>query len=50
VWTRTSKSREQVLPIVDSYVIAPKYRGDKKLDFAAEEEQFVVDTFSGEPI
>lgn len=41
---------EQLLPIVDSYVIAPRYRGDRKLGFALEEERFVLGAFGGEPI
>jgi hypothetical protein len=43
-------SPPQMLPIVDSYVIAPNYRGDKKLEFSAAEAQFVVDSFNGQRI
>lgn len=41
---------EQLMPIVDSYVIAPRYRGDMKLDFSADEADWVVDNFNGTPI
>lgn len=38
---------EQAMPIVDSYVIAPNYRGSKKLNFSAAEAQYVIDAFDG---
>jgi len=43
-------SPAQALPITDSWVIAPNYRGDKKLTFSAEEAQLVADAFNGNRI
>jgi hypothetical protein len=40
----------QAMPIVDSYVIAPAYRGSKKLAFSAAEADYVVAAFDGERI
>lgn len=43
-------SPPQMLLIKDSYVIAPRYRADKKLKFSAAEAQFVLGVFGGEQI
>ncbi len=37
----------QAMPIVDSYVIAPTYRGSKKLGFSADEAEYVMSAFQG---
>jgi hypothetical protein len=38
------------IPITDSYVIAPSYQGDKKLELAEAESKMVCDKFNGKPI
>jgi hypothetical protein len=43
-------SPAQAMPIVDSYVIAPTYRGSRALGFSTEEAQYVIDHFRGQRI
>jgi hypothetical protein len=43
-------SPRQAMPIVDSYVIAPRYRGTQALNFSADEARYVLEAFAGEPI
>ena len=43
-------SPRQALAILDSYVIAPKYRADRRLHFAPAEAALVLDIFKGELI
>ena len=44
------QSPPQAMPIESSYVIAPKYRGENKLEFSAAETKLVLDAFSGKQI
>jgi hypothetical protein len=41
---------QQAMPIVDSWVIAPCYRGEKKLEFSKQEAELVMAAFNGEAI
>jgi hypothetical protein len=47
-WTGQSKpSRPQVIPLHDSYVIAPNYSANRQLRYAREEADSVISHFNG---
>ncbi|HEY5286602.1 MAG TPA: CHAT domain-containing protein [Solirubrobacteraceae bacterium] len=43
-------SSTQLVPLTDSYVVAPKYRGQRKLEFSKAEAQLVLECCPGESI